>query len=372
MSFKRIVVGVVCAAFFACKPSPPPVEAVAKVNGKPISKTDFEAQVERNMARYRGQSEQLPPGIEQRIKESVLRRMIDDAVIVAKAEEQGVKVTDEEVNTKFQEHKTRFRTDKAFEDFLKRSHNTVDNMKSDLRRNLLRDRVVERLSGPVDVTDEENQKYYEENKERFKEKEQVKARRILIRVAQNASADDTKKAEKLAKRLRAQAAKAGSDFMALAKEHSKGPEAGRGGDLGWFGRGRMPAEFEAAVFAAEAGQVTDVIKTRLGYEIVKVEEKKPERQRPFDEVKENIRHSLTARRRNEKRRDVLRELKQTAKVERLVKFEPAPTKRPASPPRPKVATPQQGEPAAQPAPAAQAAPAPGLGGEAHPAKKTAQ
>ena len=301
--------------------SAPQVELVAKVNGEGITKSDFDSAVDRNMARYKGKGHKLPPGIEVRIQESVLRRLIDDKVIAMKAVSSKVAVTDEELGTKFQEHKARFRTDEAFQDYLKRSNNTEDNMKKDLRRNMLRDRVVEALSGAIDITEEEVQAYYKENLKRFIQKEQVKADRILLRVSPKAT--DAEKAEALrkAKALRKQAAKKGADFAALAKEHSNAPEAGRGGALGWLSKGRMPPEFDTVAFTLKPGEVSSVTQTRLGYEIIKVTEQKAERQRPFEEVQSNIKNSLVARRRNQKRREVLRELKATAQVEQIIKFD---------------------------------------------------
>jgi parvulin-like peptidyl-prolyl isomerase len=309
----------------------PDSEVAARVNGEPILKKDFEEQVDRNMARYRGQNHQLPPSIEVRIRESVLRRMIDDMMIAQKAKELKVAVTPEEMATKFQEYKSRFRTDQAFQDYLTRSKNTEEAMKQDLERNMLRDRVVENMSGTIDVTDDEINKYYEENKARFLERDQVKASRIVIRAATEGQ-DPTKvdpkaveKAKKEAQRkaqaIAVKAAAASADFAALAKESSQGPEASRGGDLGWFARGRMPPEFDNVAFNLEAGKVSNVVETKTGFEIIKVWEKKAERQRPLDEVKENIKNSLLARKRNEKRREILRDLKANAKIEQLITFE---------------------------------------------------
>ena len=80
-------------------------------------------------------------------------------------------------------------------------------MKKDLRRNMLRDQVVEKMSGTIDVGGEEVQKYYDDNLKRFIQKEQVKVSRILVRVAPKAEGAELKKAEDDAKKIRAQAAK---------------------------------------------------------------------------------------------------------------------------------------------------------------------
>ncbi len=329
MFAKRILAIALVVLAFACKRGVPEEEIAAKVNGEPITKTEFQAQVDRNMARYRGTNHQLPPSIEVRIKESVLRRMIDDTMIAQKAKELGADVTEQELDEKFQEYKSRFRTDQAFQDYLKRSKNTEENMRADLRRNMLRDRVVENLSGTIEVGPPEVATYYDENKQRFVEREQIKASRILLRVPPNMPEADKKAARTKALGLRKKAA-AGADFAALAKESSSGPQAGRGGDLGWFARGRFPPEFDNVAFNLEKEAVSDVIETKMGYEIVKVWDKRPERQRPLTEVQENIKNSLTARKRNEKRRKILQELKGSAQIETLVSFD---TPRPERPPR---------------------------------------
>ena len=296
-------------------------DLVATVNGKGISKADYEAAVQRNLQRYQGKGHKLPPGIAERIKESVLRRLIDDQVVAEKAASLGITATDAQVDAKFNEHKKRFRTEQAFADYLKRSNNTEENMKRDLRRNMLRDLVVEKMSGTLEVTDEEIKKYYDEHTKRFVQKEQVKASRILIRVPAKADEKERKAAQKKARVLRKKAAKKNADFAALAKENSNGPEAGRGGELNWFSRGRMPPAFDNVAFALEKGAVSKVVETKLGFEIIKVWDKKLERQRPFEEVSTNIKNSLLARKRNEKRRAVLRELKGGATVEQFIKFE---------------------------------------------------
>lgn len=369
-------------------------DLVAKVNGEGITKKQFESEVERNLTRYKGQGRELPPGIETRIRESVVRRMIDDKVIELKAKTLQVSVTAEELEAKFKESKERFRTPEAFDDYLKRSGNTIESMKEELRRNLLRDRVVDKLSGTIEVTDEDVQKYYDENIQRFTEREQIRASRILVRLMPTATPAEKKAAQKEAKDIYAKLKK-GGDFAAIAKEKSKGPEAANGGDLGWITRGRMTPEFDTVVFGpaepaaapgaapappaaapapdvkapkkAEAvapaakglaiNQMSDVIETKLGYEIVKVIEKKPEHQRPLDEVKESIKSSLLARKRNEKRRDVLRALKEEAKIEQLVKFETAPM---APPPGggPAKLAPISGAPAGGPAAPVPVSPAP--------------
>ena len=322
MALKRIVFAGCLAATLAaaaCKNHLPDSEVVARVNEEAISKKAFDELVERNMVRYRGQSRELPPGIEARIKETVLRHMIDHEIIRQKAAKLQLAITDQEVDARLKDQKSRFANDQAFADFLKRSNNTEANLRDDLRQTLLSDRVVEKLTGTIAVSDADVEKYYNENLQRFHENEQIRARRIVLRVT---DPKEKKTKEKEARKLRALAAKPGADFGKLARDKSEGPENKRDGDMGgFFARGHMPPEFEAAAFKLQPNEVSDVIETKLGYEIIQGVERKAERQKPLDEVKENIRNALLARIRNEKHRDVMRDLKTEAKVEVLAKFD---------------------------------------------------
>ena len=108
--------------------------------------------------------------------------------------------------------------------------------------------------------------------------EQVHARHILISIkTPEAPSDDAldkpqarAKAGELLKRIRA-----GEDFGSLAKEFSKDPGSKEnGGDLGWFGRGRMVPEFEKAAFALQPGQVSDIVESQFGFHIIKVDERR--------------------------------------------------------------------------------------------------
>ena len=185
-----------------------------------------------------------------------------------------VKPTDEEIRSYFEEHKERYR---------KPDEVNIKYIKIDPKE----------FEDKVEVTEEEIKGYYEANKEtEFKEGEQVKARHILIKVPSGASDEEKKKlrekAEKILKEI-----KSGADFAEMARKYSEDEATkDKGGDLGWFGRGRMVKEFEDVAFSLKPGQVSDVVETVYGYHIIKVEDKKPERIKPLEEVRDEIRGKL--------------------------------------------------------------------------------
>lgn len=146
----------------------------------------------------------------------------------------------------------------------------------------------------VNPTDAEIQEYYEANLTQFQKPEEVHARHILFPLAPDASDADKAAARKQAEEVLAKA-KGGADFAALAKEYSKDSTAENGGDLGTFGRGVMTPPFEAAAFALEPGQVSDVVETQFGLHIIKLEEKTPARTQPLEEAKASIADTLRGR-----------------------------------------------------------------------------
>ncbi|MBR0034588.1 MAG: peptidylprolyl isomerase, partial [Synergistaceae bacterium] len=133
----------------------------------------------------------------------------------------------------------------------------------------------------ITVSDDEAQKFYDENQKLFVQQERVHARHILV-------SGDTELA-KVVYEL-----KSGASFDAVAKKYSRDPgSAQNGGDLGEFPRGVMVPEFEKAAFELkEPGEVSEPVKTQFGWHIIKLEERIPEKPSPFEEVKPRILQEL--------------------------------------------------------------------------------
>ncbi len=130
------------------------------------------------------------------------------------------------------------------------------------------------------------EEYYQAHPNKFIEPEKLKAAHILLKVKQDGSdeAEQRVKAEKLLAKL-----KNGLDFEEAAKEFSDDGSSDRGGALGWFGRGRMVKPFEEAAFALTAvGELSGVVRSDFGYHIIKLLERKPQSQKSFDEVRDEL------------------------------------------------------------------------------------
>jgi peptidyl-prolyl cis-trans isomerase D len=165
---------------------------------------------------------------------------------------QNIQTSQDEIQSYFQEHKEDYRTQPRIK-----------------VRYLYFNPAVYREQ--VKISDERIAEYYQDHLAEFKTDKRVKARHILIKVDETADEKtvETKKAE--AQAIFKKAA-AGKDFAALAKKYSQGPTKDKGGELGWFTRDKMVAPFAQKAFSMKAGEISEPVRTRFGWHIIKVEQ----------------------------------------------------------------------------------------------------
>ena len=164
------------------------------------------------------------------------------------------------------------------------------------------------------ITDPEVQKYFDDHPQDFGPAPEVHARHLLVRAEQTASEPEKAAARKKAEEALTRA-KAGEPFEKLAQEYSQDPgSAQQGGDLGWFGKGRMVAPFDSASFALQPGQLSGIVETQFGYHVIKVEEKRSSPGKSFEEMKEQIRQVIAQERSQAQFRTTLDGLKEKAKI----------------------------------------------------------
>ncbi|MUM76688.1 peptidylprolyl isomerase [Pseudodesulfovibrio sp. F-1] len=162
------------------------------------------------------------------------------------------------------------------------------------------------LASRQEASDDEVEAYFEANAASLRQEEAVKASHILI---QSSDADPEEKQADARKRIEAvyARAKAGGDFAALARQYSEGPSAPGGGDLGWFGRGDMVPEFEAAAFATAKGQVSEPVRSQFGWHVIFVEDRKEPGEPTLDEVRQDIVRAIAEEKAADKVTDLLDE-----------------------------------------------------------------
>jgi parvulin-like peptidyl-prolyl isomerase len=156
-----------------------------------------------------------------------------------------------------------------------------------------------KASGRDDVPEEELRRYYEENRDRYRTEEMVRASHILIKIGRGSSEADRQQALQKARFVRAEILKDPNRFAELSKKYSEGPSASRGGDLGYFTRDRMVKEFSEAAFGLAPGQVSDVIETTFGYHVIKVEDRRPAQYEPFERARRKVLAEVVQRRKDD-------------------------------------------------------------------------
>jgi peptidyl-prolyl cis-trans isomerase D len=140
-----------------------------------------------------------------------------------------------------------------------------------------------------EVDEEELRRYYERNRQDFRQKAEVKARHILFAVDKNATREMVEEARERARRLRERIESGETDFAAAAREHSQGPSASEGGSLGWVAKGEVLAPFQEEAFSLEPGQIGGPVRTRKGWHLIKVKDRREGGVKSFDRVRETVR-----------------------------------------------------------------------------------
>ncbi len=349
----------------------PGEDTVATVDDQHITVREFQRSLQQRMQMFRGSNNISPQMLKQLgIDQQVLQELIDDRATIAEAERRGLTVSDAEVRETILhmpglQENGQFIGEDRYRAMLRmqRPPMTPGDFEELLRRELLHDKLQNAVTGWITVSndevdaeyrrrnekvklevvsfqadafkagvtasDEEIQKQFDANKEKYRigEKrkikfilvdtqairakitptpaeieqhynqnidqfstpEQVHALHILLKTD---GKDDTAvkaKAEDILKQAKAP----GADFGELAKKYSEDEGSKtRGGDLNFFGKGQMVPEFEKVAFELQPGQIGDLVKSQFGYHIIKVLEKKPATVKPLAEVKDQISEQL--------------------------------------------------------------------------------
>jgi len=293
---------------------------VVTVNGTTITEAQVSAQLDPLLERMKDRAAQLPPQFLEQYKRQVRARVIDQLVIEKLLDDQiakaNITISDEQVLAELKKAVSPDQpiTDQELRNRIEQLGRNFDQLKEQVRKDLARQKLLERQwAGRLNVSEQQAKQYYEQNKQRFNRPEQVRASHILIEVSPNDPQEKKDQALAKAKQLLEQI-QGGADFAELARAHSACPSSSRGGDLGYFGKGEMEEPFEKAVFALQVGQVGDIVQTRYGYHIIKVTDRRPARQIPFKEARDSIIAQLKEAKKAEIAREYINSLKAAAKI----------------------------------------------------------
>lgn len=295
---------------------------VGEVNGAEISYQQFQNDLRRHYLENRDKLKEMDSQAEERLREETWNEIVNYALLHEEIKKRGIKVSNSEVIAWVATNPpqsvlsdTTFRTEDGGFDYQKYmqllSNPYIDwSPLEDRARSLLPVQKLQNLifntvrvtdnevkqeyigrnekvkvrwvqvlpsdfhKGDIQVLDEEIQTYYQEHQEDFREPPKVNLKYLLL--AKEPSQADEESVKVRIEEIRDMAL-SGEDFSDLAQEYSQGPSATKGGDLGFFERGSMVKPFEDAAFSLKPGEVSQPVRTRFGWHIIKVEEKEKDK-----------------------------------------------------------------------------------------------
>ena len=223
-----------------------------------------------------------------------LELLIGEKLMETQVRELNIEVADSEIEMGMDDVKKQNNiTSEQFEGLLAQEGYTLVSYKAFMRKHLARLKLVNlKVRSKVKISDEDLKAEYARWSHDEANEFEVHARHLLVQVAQKATPEQIEVARLKAVALMEEAKKPGTDFAALAKKKSEGPSAADGGDLGFFKRGVMVAEFEKAAFTLPPGGISDPIRTKFGWHVLKVEERKGLSAPRLEEVKDQLRDKM--------------------------------------------------------------------------------
>ena len=285
-------------------------DVVARINTTEISKTQL-------LRRAQALKSQIPPS---EVGEGFYHRVLDDMVngelMYLAVEAEGLAPADAEVDAALDSQKERFGGAAAYESALEQQGLTIDEVKLDLKKELGIQKLVERDFIPqVTVTEAEKKAFYDENQASMQEPVQFKAAHILISVDESATPEQKAELKKKAESIR-NMLEMGQDFAELAAKNSGDPGSkNNGGELGWMPEGQTVPPFEAAMKSLEPGELSELVETRYGYHIIKLQDRRGAGAIPYEEVEERIEQFLKQRGLQERLQQELELLRAAATIE---------------------------------------------------------
>lgn len=295
--------------------APKPPDNVAVVNGVAITRNAFESEFKAATERMAATGQQLSGVQSMMMRKQIVESLINEELLVQECQKKDIQVTDDQVNTEIDGIKNRFPSEADFNTALEQRGMSTSDLRDKLKRRIAIQQLIEaEVPKEFDTTDAERQTFYDEHPEMFTRPERVRASHILIQLKPDADETASKAAREKIEEVRKKL-DAGEDFAELAKAHSEGPSGPKGGDLGYFSKGRMVKPFEDAAFALKTGETSEVVQTDFGLHLIRVTDHQPEETVAFEDAKEDIGRMLVDQKRRGALETYINGLRGEAKIE---------------------------------------------------------
>ena len=305
-TFKRILL-ITCIFFSASLNSSALDDAIiAVVNDETITLKDLQNYIHSiyvSLVAEGVKEDELKEAMTQLQKEGIYR-LIEDKLILSKANQVGLEVHSKRIDERFQEIKKRYPSEKNFMDTLIQNGLTITDLRNKINDQLKIKYMVEReVKDKIYVNPQEITEYYEKNKEQFKRAERVQLDSIFIGY-QKDKQEAIKKAREALDRLKKE-----ENFTSVAREYSQAPS------IGMIERGHILPEVEEVVFKLEKGEISSLVEVENGIYIFKLIEKLPAELSELKDVKDSIYQILFDQKFKEQYMAWLEKLKKDAYVE---------------------------------------------------------
>jgi peptidyl-prolyl cis-trans isomerase SurA len=282
-------------------------EIIARVNSQIITLSEFQREKDQLRDDVKQQDAANADKLYAEREKDVLRGLIDQQLLLEKGKDLGITGDTDLIKRLDQMRKDmKLDTMEELEKAATAQGISYEDFKQNMRNQLITQKVIgEEVGAHLTVTKDEEQKFYDEHKSELEQPESIKLSEILV--APKAPAADAKSQDAAAKQAADAAAlaaaeakaegllkqiRAGASFEDVAKKSSDGPSAAQGGDLGVFKRGMLAKELEDRTFSLKSGEITDVIRTKQGYVILKVTNHQTAGIPPLKEVEPRINDAL--------------------------------------------------------------------------------
>ena len=306
-------------------------QILVKVNGEILTKTDLES---RQIQALRDQERQLDPEtlkndaeLQKALREitpAILASSIDEMLLVQRARELGLRVTDDMFKKTIDEIKktNKIETEEQFLQALRGEGLTLEQFRRVFEKSVLQQQVVrQEIGSKISLTEQEAKEYYAAHPAEFTEPPSVTIREIFITVpaqqreaGQSFSAADDEKAAAAARAVRDRAIK-GEPFEKLVEEISEAGSKANGGLIGPVLRSELAPLLQKALENLKPGEIAQPVRTPRGYQIVKLEAATEPKPAPYEEVRDLIADKVIIQKQNVERRRLIERLRAQAIIE---------------------------------------------------------
>jgi peptidyl-prolyl cis-trans isomerase SurA len=274
-------------------------EIIARVNNQIVTRTEFV----RSKDQLKQEAQQQDPANADKIvaerDKDVLRDLIDQQLLLEKGKDLGI-TAETEVIKRLDEMRKEMKLE-SMEDLEKAAVSqgiSFEDFKQNLKNQIITQQVISKEVGQrMSISKEELQQFYDDHKSQMEQPEQIRLSELLVSTDKK---DKTAPVDEAAPMAAAQAKaddllaqiRKGASFDDIAKKNSDGPTAAQGGDLGYFKRGALAKELEDKTFAMKPGDVSDVIRTKQGFVILKVAEHQVAGVPPLSQIEPKVQDAI--------------------------------------------------------------------------------